>query len=287
MDQRTNVTREPDTAAGEDTTTAGGTQQDQAPDWLSIARQAYQGSTSYMDTNYRTMWERNLRQFRSQHPIGSKYLSENWRGKSRFFRPKTRATVRKNEAAAAAAYFSTQSVVDIAAMDDSNDQQRAAAAFWGEYMNYRLTKSVPWFLLLMGAYQDAQVMGAVCSYQCWNYEDDRPDSDLRPLENIRFDPAAKWTDPMGSSPYVIDMVAMYAYAVREKSGWKEVSDGQLSTARTQAFDSTRAAREGNRTAPRKAARPASRTSTSSGCIATWCAVAARTGSTTRSAPRAC
>ena len=255
MAERTNVARVEDTPAGEDGTAGGGTPSaPAAPDWLDIARQAYAGSTSYMDTNYRTMWERNLRQFHSQHPIGSKYLSDNWKGKSRFFRPKTRTTIRKNEAAAAAAYFSTQDVVDIAPMDDSNDMQRASAAFWKEYTNYRLTKSVPWFLLVMGAYQDAQVMGAVCSYQAWDFDEDRPDSELRPLENIRFDPAAKWTDPMGTSPYVIDMIAMYAYEVKEKhekGGWNAVSDGELSAAKTQAFDSTRAAREKNRTDPKE------------------------------------
>lgn len=222
------------------------------PDWLMLSRQAFEGSTSYMDTNLRAQWERNIRQWQSKHPTGSKYLSDSYKGKPKFFRPKTRAAIRKHEASAAAAYFSTQDVVSIEAQDDSSDIQRASAALWKEVINHRLTKSVAWFMTVMGAYQDTMVMGAVVSHQDWDVERDKPDPRLVPLENIRIDSACDWLDPMGTSPYVIELIPMYVYEVRERGEravkpWHYVTDGQMLSARAQSYDSTRLTREGNRT----------------------------------------
>lgn len=223
-----------------------------AKDWLQLANLAFEGSTSYVDTNYRSQWERNIRQFRSMHPIGSKYLSEAWRGKSKFFRPKTRAAVRKAEAAAAAAFFSTADVVDLAAVDDNNPMQLASAALWKEALQYRLTKSVPWFMTVMGAFQETNVMGAVVSHENWDWDNDRPMSELRPLENIRIDPGADWTDPINTSPYLIDMMAMYVQDVKARQDWVQAADSEYLGAKCD-MDSTRLVREGNRTDPKKGA----------------------------------
>lgn len=227
-----------------------------ATDWLQLSLQAFSGSTSYMDTNLRNQWERNIRQWQSKHQQGSKYLSDGYKSKPKFFRPKTRAAIRKHEASAAAAYFSTQEVVDIAAQDDSNKRQLASAELWKEVMNHRLTKSVAWFMTVMGAYQDTLVMGAVVSHQDWDVEQDKPAPELVPLENIRIDPAADWLDPMGKSPYVIHLVPMYVYEVRERAErelkpWKPVTEGQMLSARAQTYDSTRLTRDGNRTDPKE------------------------------------
>ena len=40
--------------------------------WLTLARQAYDSSTTYLDANYRRQWERNIKLFQSEHPSGSK-----------------------------------------------------------------------------------------------------------------------------------------------------------------------------------------------------------------------
>lgn len=222
-------------------------------DWLDLANLAYEGSTSYLDTNFRAQWERNLRQFRSQHRAGSKYLSETWRGKSRFFRPKTRAAERKSEASCAAAFFSTADVVDITATDDNDDIQQASALFWKHAIDYRLTKSVPWFLMTMGAYQDTQVMGACVAYNDWDFENDRPGPEIIPLENMRIDPAARWTDPINTSPYLIHLLPMYVHEVRTRWPQASLTDGELLAARTNEWDSTRLVREGQRTDPKEGA----------------------------------
>lgn len=229
-------------------------QENKGPDWLSIANLAFNGSTTYLDTNYRAQWERNIRQHRSQHPTGSKYLSDTWKHKSKFFRPKTRSAIRKNEAGGAAAFFSTQDVVTIDPVNDNDGTEKASAALWKEALNYRLTKSVPWFVTVMGAYQETQVMGAVVSHQHWDMARDCPDPELRPMENIRFDPSADWRNPMGTSPYIIDQLPMYAYEIKERSArgeWVEVTDGELKSAQQYTYDSTRLTREGNRTDPKE------------------------------------
>lgn len=62
---------------------------------LSLAREAYIGSTNYFDANVRNRIEQDIRRFQSRFPSGSKYMSEGYRTRSRIFRPKTRATIRK------------------------------------------------------------------------------------------------------------------------------------------------------------------------------------------------
>lgn len=181
--------------------------------FLALARDAYSESTSYFDAGIRRDIEGAMRQFQGLHPHGSKYLHESYRARARFHRPKARAAERKNEAVAAAALFSNRDVITIGPEDDTNPVQVASAAVWHEVMNYRLTKSVPWFQTSIGAYQDAMVTGVCISYQYWKFNEkrkiDTPSISLKAVENIRFSPAAEWTDPVGTSPYFIELIPMF------------------------------------------------------------------------------
>ena len=98
-----------------------------ATNYLALAREAYSTSTTFFDSSIRPQIEAAIRQFQGVHPNGSKYHSETYKHKSRLFRPKTRAMVRKNEAVAAEAFFSTQDVVSVSAQDDSDKMQQASA----------------------------------------------------------------------------------------------------------------------------------------------------------------
>lgn len=139
-------------------------------DWLSLARDAYEASTTYMDAFLRPEWERSLKQWQGRHPGDSKYHHDAYKGRSKLFRPKTRGAIRKNEAMAAGAYFSTQDVVSITPTDDSQLVSRVSAELHHGLLNHRLTHTIPWFRVLIGAYQEAQVIGAVCSHQFWEYD---------------------------------------------------------------------------------------------------------------------
>lgn len=263
-------------------------------DWLQIAKECFTSSTSYLDANWRKQWERNISLFQSRHPDGSKYNSPAFKHRSRYFRPKTKSVVRKNEAAAAAAFFANVDVVTIEPQDDSNMEQKVSAELMNEIINYRLEESVPWYLTLLGAFQEAQVIGVVSSYQYWMYEEridvsyepilddlgqpvtengqplgrkietpvviqDKPCVDLIPIENIRFDPAANWTNVVKTSPYVIRCVPMYADAVKQmmkkadpKTGqpkWKKYEDGDIRSAMVE-YDTIRQKREGNHQDPK-------------------------------------
>jgi hypothetical protein len=250
-------------------------------DWLSIARESYQASTDYLDANWRKKWEDSVAMFQSRHPKDSKYNSDLYKHRSKGFRPKTRSVVRKNEAAAAAAFFANVDVVFVEPENDSDPMAVAAAAFQNELLNYRLTQTVPWFLTMMGAIQEAQVMGVVCSYQYWDYQDDpdgkpmfdaatgeviqpkplcdKPCVELVPMENIRFDPGADWLDVVKSSPYLIRMVPMYVVDVKsrmdsvdEKTGapkWKKLDDGEIRQAQRE-IDTLRSQRENRREDPK-------------------------------------
>lgn len=229
-------------------------------DWLSTARECYESSTTYVDANYRKKWEYSLRAFQNEHAPGSKYLSDEYKGRSKLFRPKTRSVIRKGEAAA----FMTIGNLDdlsIQAEDPDNLFAVAGAEAMRAVLRYRLSKSIPWPLLAAGAYQDAASVGVVCSYNYWEYEQrdgrvvkDKPCIELRPVENIRIDPGAKWYDPVNTSPYYIDIIPMYVCDVKSmmskddpKTGlpkWKKYDDKTILQGMPDMLDSTRQVRQG-------------------------------------------
>lgn len=230
---------------GESGTTDAGTastRTEQGVDWLKLARDAYETSETWFDASVRSDLERNIAHFQNRHAPGSKYYSDLYKYRAKGFRPKTRAVVRKNEALAANAFFATSNLVVIRAEDESNIVQRVSAEINQELLDYRLKKTMPWFTTLIGAIQSTLVDGPVVSYQFWDYqesvheeplvdeltgeaildEDGEPayresyevvrdtfDSQLRPLENVRFSPAADWRDPVTTSPFLIDKIPMF------------------------------------------------------------------------------
>lgn len=229
-------------------------------DWLQIARDSFDSSTNYMDANHRRVFERNIALFQSRHAPGSKYLSPAFKSRSRLFRPKTKSVVRKNEAAASAAFFANVDVVTCEAENDADINQVVSADLMNEVINYRLTKTIPWFQTVMGAVQEAQVIGIVGSYQYWMYKErpgehvpvtddqgqpltdakgrqyvqegppqiiiDKPCVELMPVENYRFDAAADWTDVVNSSPYFIRLVPLYFDDVRQRMKEADPKTGQ-------------------------------------------------------------
>lgn len=233
---------------------------------LTMAREAFASSSTYFDSGIRSNIEAGIRQFQGVHPTGSKYHSDTYKSRSRFFRPKTRTTIRKNEAAAAEAFFSTNDTVNITAEDDGDPEKQLNAEIMQALVDYRLKKSIPWFLTCLGAYQDSQTVGVCISYQWWQYDPrkqrDRPCIDLLPVENVRFDAGADWRDPVNTSPYFIQMIPMYVKDVKSKMtvpddktghpAWKQVADADLLAAQNAYGDSTRITREKNRPDSREA-----------------------------------
>ena len=250
--------------------------------WMRRAQDAYDASTTFIDTNLRKDWEDSISHFQNRHMSGSKYHTESYKYRSKMFRPKTRSTIRQVEAATAAAFFSQLEVISFEPEDDKNPMNLAGAELRQELLNYRLTGKgqIPWFQICVGGMQEAQIYGVVASKQFWDYREkdveagitingqtvldetgepalirqsvkvkDQPDIKLYPIENVRFDPAAEWTDVVNTSPYFIGMESMRIADVRKKiaSGdWANVGDAVLMTARNAAFDSTRQARSGGK-----------------------------------------
>lgn len=251
-------------------------------EWLKLAQDAYSRSTNYIETNYRKGWEDNLKMFQSKHPKDSKYNSDAYKYRSRVFRPKSRSVVRKNEATAVMAFFSNPDVVSIEPVNTDDPMQLASSAVMQELLQYRLTKTIPWFLTLIGGFQDAMTVGLVCSMQVWRYRakttekevtgyyegigevtvkvpetkiiEDRPSIDLFPIENIRFDPASHWYDVVGTSPYIILQIPMYVNDVldnmesedRAGNKWRKMDKAKLMSAKVTGMDPMKQARNDNR-----------------------------------------
>lgn len=240
----------------------------------------YESSTDWINSSRRSKWADSLRAFQGQHPSGSKYLSSDYRYRSRLFRPKTRAMVRNAEAETAEAFFANEDVVNISAQNDNDPMQQASAALLKRLLQYRLTKTIPWFLTIVGARQDAEVMGICIGKAYWKYsertvdtqfrpsfdqetgeisleayditekEADHPWIDLLAAENFRFDPASDWRNPVATSPYLIELIPMYIMDARAKidSGeWLPVPESALYAATNMDDDTTRRARESDRT----------------------------------------
>ena len=247
---------------------------------MRLARRSYTQSTDWLDINLRGQWEKNLANFNSKHPPGSKYNSELYKKRSRLFRPKTRTTVKKLEAAMTTAFFTNEEVVAIKPNNVNDPDQSAAANVIGSVMQYRLTHTIPWFTFLVGAMQSAAVNGVAIAHVYWDYKehkeevfdtdeeglpqfddngpvtkkvtvrvDDKPCIKLVAPENFRIDPGSDWTDPIGSSPYLIQLIPMFVQDVKQrmKEDWIKLDDGELMSGIKQSYDTVRQARESGRT----------------------------------------
>lgn len=214
---------------------------------VKIGNETFSSSTNWLNSGRRSAWNNSLRAFNSIHSMGSKYLSNDYRFRSTLYRPKTRAMVRRDEAATATSFFSNEDVVSITAADDDDPQQQASAEILKALVQYRLTKTIPWFLTIVGARQDAEVMGICVAKTGWEYQErfvrsekrpkmgddgmeqwdagrrevmtervnlfevtkDEPFVDLLAPENFRFDPGCDWRNPVKSSPYLIELCPVY------------------------------------------------------------------------------
>lgn len=232
--------------------------------WLKRAKDSFRFSTTYVDSNYRKNWDDSIRAFNSLHASDSKYNGELFKKRSNLYRPKTRAVIRKNEAAAAAAFFSNLDVVDVTAPNQSIKEELVSAEVTKQLLQYRLTKTVPWFSFLLGGFQDAQVQGVSCAHVYWRFVErhkkdgstesveDKPCLDLIPVENLRIDPSAHWMDPINSSPYIIHLMPMYWCDVKDRmehpnpkgQRWRQYSAAQVFARSESSDDSTRQARGG-------------------------------------------
>ena len=241
--------------------------------WLRIAREAYEDSSDWVDSNLREQWEKSISLFNSQHPPGSKYNTGAYEKRSRFFRPKTRTAVRNLQSAMAVAFFTNEDVVSVQPRNPNDLEQVAAAAVSQSIMQYRLTNTIPWFQTMSAALQDAAVQGVCVSHQYWEYEEqeesylnvdnqnrpvmdeegkpvvtnqktsikDKPIIEMVSPENIRIDPASDWSDPIESSPYVIQLIPMYVQDVRQKmidGEWIDIPVGELLASETDEEDNT-------------------------------------------------
>jgi len=235
-------------------------------DYLGLVQQAESQAMLYVEQANRRAWSDSLRAFHNEHFIGSKYTKPEWRGRSKLFVPKTRGAVRKDNAAVAASLFNSIDAINCLPGNESDPKQRAAAAVMEELVNYRTDRtsgkaSFPWFLVSIGARQDALLTGVCLSKQCWKQEYrnagrekalvkggdgvyeiierdvykldvDRPDMLLIPPENFVIDPAADWTNPAQTASYIILKWPMQIEEIRDKqrspvNPWKDVPEDML------------------------------------------------------------
>lgn len=249
--------------------------------WIGLAEQNFSTGRDYQDSSLTSQWERNADHFNSRHYRRSAYNTKLYRGRSRLFRPLTRAAERSSSAQFAAAMFSNQEIIDVQAENQDDPEQVAAASMMKQILQYRLEKSIPWYLTCMGEWQDSRVYGPCATYTTWNYEEkevarevpvegapeftarekkpeiisDKPVIEMIPPEGLLLDPACDWRDPIKSSPYVVRLVPMYMVdvlakmdKVDSKTGepeWMPLSKDVLMSVKSDRYNTVRQAREGD------------------------------------------
>ena len=163
-----------------------------------IGEEAYRASTDWLNSSRRKEWANSLRAFQGLHPNGSKYLSDDYRYRSRLYRPKTRTMVRKAEANTAFAFFSNEDVVRISPQDDNDQHQKASAELMQALLQHRLTKTIPWFLTLVGARQDAEVTGICIGKVYWKFKEREVHSGSRQQPALNPETGLPILDEMGN-----------------------------------------------------------------------------------------
>lgn len=245
---------------------------DEDINYLDRSKTAFEISDDYFNNNIRPKLNNSIRAFHNEHRTGSHLSSSSKQFTSKIYRPKTRATIAKYEAAAAAAFFSNSDIVSIEPENPSDKMEIASAESYKKLIQYRLTKSIPWYPTLLGAFQDAKVQGLTCAYVYWKtkidqhvqneindaqsnapkFSMDQPCIDIIALEHIRFDPSADWIDIVNTSPYLIILHPMYICDLREEiaSGYfNEVSDDAINNAVKKEGVDTRTARANTKQDP--------------------------------------
>lgn len=190
-------------------------------DYLDMAKRSFKHSDTFFEKSIRPELNSNIRQFNGEHEPDSKYRHKLYKHQSKFFKNKTATVIRKHEAAAASAMFSTNSVVVVEPMDHDDEVSVASAAYYSELLNIRLTESCSWFDVFMAAYQDSMVAGWTIGKVEFDLDKKIPKLRVLEPENIRIDPTCDWMDPIGSTPYIIEIMEMEAGDVVRRSKDKE------------------------------------------------------------------
>jgi hypothetical protein len=170
---------------------------------LRIADEAYDSSTDYVDNNYRKKWETNLRFFDSRHAADSKYYKDAYKHRHKHFRPKSRSISRRIEALVANAFFSNPNLIDVEPANPNDPMSAATAHMVQSLMDYRLRKSIPWFLTVVGAMQDAVKTGVCVSYNYWCYRT-RPGTKIVQVPYINEATGLPTVDPLTGQPMMFD-----------------------------------------------------------------------------------
>jgi hypothetical protein len=124
-----------------------------------------------MDANWRKQWEDNIAMFQSRHPTGSKYNSDAYKHKLAPVPAQDPFRGEQERGRDCHRVLLQPRCGERGGRERLRPAQVVSAELMQHILNYRLQKTIPWFPILVGAAQTAQVIGIVCSYQYWHYKE--------------------------------------------------------------------------------------------------------------------
>lgn len=223
---------------------------------LAWSQAAWNSADGYFGANIRQRFTRNEAQARSKHLSGSRFSSTFYNDRFRFFVPKTAQAVNDFVARGKAAFLEGSQKASFKALDTSNQDQVNAAKLVQALMNLRMSDSfgpnlraaagtLRWAMNLEVSLRNAAKHNFACAKAIWNPHGGAWDKKSKTFmgepriytiepENIRFDAGCDWSDPINSSPYLIERFTMTVDEVMQKikaGDWRDMSPEEIAAAR--------------------------------------------------------
>lgn len=203
---------------------------------LSVANTAYRESTDYFRTYKLNDVVDAYRMKNSQHTRATKFFKEDVAGKeynhSKFFIPKIYEWITTQKAYAKQALLNNvNSTFHFSPYNDFDRKAKISADFFKALTDYQLQDDDNFYYrFVLSSYEDGLVNNFITAKTVWDEEKEKPYTSLIPIERIRIHPKSDSINIVESSPYIIHIVPMFGYQIKERMKvdnvehkWNEVS----------------------------------------------------------------
>ena len=204
-------------------------------DMLSLANEAYNSSTDYLNTYKVREWIDAYQLYNGEHTKDTRFFDKNRpHYLSKFFIPKTYEFIVTQTSFIKQSMFNGNGIIDCQIYNDYDKEAQVQADFFKTFLEYRLKSDKNWFFKhIISQYQDAHLTNFPCSKVAYDFKNEKAVVKPISVERIRIHPQADPLDPVNSSPYLIHIIPMYVYQVKKRmkskneDKWLELSDDDL------------------------------------------------------------
>lgn len=194
---------------------------------VQLASEAYSSSTNYLQYK-RSEWIRHYDMYNSVHInegglISEKYHKPNYK-LSKMYVPKTHEFVKSQIASVIQAYFSNDELMYFSPQNDSDNLANLYADYLTYYFEEILQRNNWWYQFTISAFEQGVLHNFIPAKVCYDPDKKMPVAKLIPIEDFRLHPGADPYNPIETSPYIINIIKMYVYQVKERQDFEKYGD---------------------------------------------------------------